>query len=151
MALLNSWGDGNKVVFSDKVVTYSRARVYGQWDYTGMPGQIITYDWMWEYHRYCTKSYMYVGMDKSTANSCAEAMIAKYTREFYVSDWDSFNGVFDDNEGGEMCMADIAIQQREGHMYDVIVQVREDDTRLRRVSVTPSTLFWRENNRDYDD
>ena len=42
---------------------------------------------MWEYHRYCMKTYSYVGMDLATANACAAAMIAKYTRLFYVSVW----------------------------------------------------------------
>lgn len=150
MGLLNIYGEDNKVVLNGKVVTYSRSRIYGQWNYTGMPGQITTYDWVWEYHRYCEKSYMYVGMDKATAEACARAMVTKFTRTFKVSDWDAATGSFQDNDGGQVCMAEVAVQQREGHMYDVLVYVREDDGRLRLNSVTPETLFTAENNRDYD-
>lgn len=35
-------------------------------------------------------------------------------------------------------------------MYDVIVNVREDDVRMRKTVATPSSLFTNENNRDYD-
>lgn len=48
-------------------------------------------------------------------------------------------------------MADISIQQQVGHMYSVVVNVREDDVRLRTFSTTPSSLFTAENNRDYDE
>ena len=47
-------------------------------------------------------------------------------------------------------MADICIQQQEGHMYSVIVNVREDDVRLRTYSTDPASLFSAENQRDYD-
>jgi len=76
-------------------------------------------------------------------------MITKYTRSMKVSDWAS--GEFTDIDGGSMCMADIVIQKRAGHMYDVVISVREDDSRNRVASYTPSTLFTTENNRDYDE
>lgn len=47
-------------------------------------------------------------------------------------------------------MADISIQQRAGCMYDVVVSVREDDTRMRTGPTTPEALFGAENMRDYD-
>lgn len=47
-------------------------------------------------------------------------------------------------------MADISVQRREGHMYDVVVSVREDDVKLRTTSNSPSSLFGSENARDYD-
>lgn len=52
-------------------------------------------------------------------------------------------------------MADISIQQQQGHMYSVIVNVREDDTKLRTDAQAqsisdPSALFSAENARDYD-
>ena len=96
---------------------------------------------------------MYVGMDLATAQSCAEAMITKYTRSTKVSDWQAEGqnaGTFQDVDGGTVCMADISIQQQVGHMYSVVVNVREDDVRLRTFSTTPSNLFSTENNRDYD-
>jgi hypothetical protein len=68
-----------------------------------------------------------------------------------VSDWVGKNE-FQDIDGGSICMADIVIQKRAGHMYDVIVSVREDDCRNRVASYSsPSVLFATENNRDYEE
>ena len=153
MGLLTSYGSNNRVVYNDKVVTYSKQRIYGTWTYRPALNIEQTYYWVWEYHRYCSKSYMYVGMDLATAQSCAQAMITKYTRSTKVSDWQAEGqnaGTFQDVDGGTVCMADISIQQQVGHMYSVIVNVREDDVRLRTFSTTPSSLFTTENQRDYD-
>lgn len=152
MGLLTSYGSNNRVVYNDKVVTYSKQRIYGQWSYVMLNVETTRY-WVWEYHRYCTKSYMYVGMDLATAQSCAQAMVTKYTRNIEISEWQTEGGnagTFQDVPGGSICMADVCIQQQEGHMYSVIVNVREDDVKLRTFSTTPSTLFSTENQRDYD-
>lgn len=85
--LLQTYGAANRVVTNDKTVSYSMKHISGQWSYMPFPWQEITYNRMWEYHRYCMKTYSYVGMDLATANACAAAMIAKYTRLFYVSVW----------------------------------------------------------------
>ena len=77
-------------------------------------------------------------------------MIAKYTRSVKVSDWYGADE-FRDIDGGTICMAEITIQKRAGHMYDVVVNVREDDAKNRVASWTPSSLFTTENNRDYDE
>lgn len=78
-------------------------------------------------------------------------MITKYTRSYKVSDWQG-SSEFRDIDGGSIPMADIVIQKRAGHMYDVVVSVREDDSRNRVVSYSsPATLFTTENNRDYDE
>lgn len=80
-------------------------------------------------------------------------MITKYTRSFYISEWNSSGqnaGRFTDRLGGSQCMADISIQQRAGHMYDVVVSVREDDARMRTGPTSPDALFGAENMRDYD-
>lgn len=36
-------------------------------------------------------------------------------------------------------------------MYDVVVNVREDDAKNRVANLTPSTLFTTEEQRDYDE
>ena len=78
-------------------------------------------------------------------------MIAKYTRSYEVSDWYGASD-FRDISGGSICMADIVIQKRAGHMYDVVISVREDDSRNRVASYSsPETLFTMENRRDYDE
>ena len=71
MGLLTTYGANNRVVYNDKVVTYSKQRIYGQWSYQPIIDVINTIYWVWEYHRYCSKSYMYVGMDLATAQQCA--------------------------------------------------------------------------------
>lgn len=156
MALLNTWGADNRVVTNDKVVTYSTRLIYGSWSYVSpdAPNITVTINSAYEYHRYCSKSYMYVGMDRATAGACAQAMITKYTRSFSVSEWNSSGqnaGQFTDTGGGSYCMAEVCVQQREGCMYDVLINVREDDTRLRTSITSPEALFAAENNRDYDE
>lgn len=90
MGLLQTYGSANRVVTNDKVVTYSMRLISGNWTYTIAPyPQIFTINSAYEYHRYCTKTYSYVGMDKATANACAKAMITKYTRTFSISEWNS--------------------------------------------------------------
>lgn len=150
MALLNTYSSANRVVTEDKVVTYSITRLQGEWSYNISPWQDYTYYTAYEYHRYCTKTYYYVGMDRATAGSCAAAMVTKYTRNFENSDWYS-DGTFHDVYGGTICMADICIQQTAGHMYSVVVNVREDDTKIRLTITSPAALFSDENARDYDE
>lgn len=150
--LLTSYGSSNRVITNDKTVSYSMKRVNGKWEYVKSALLTITYDWMWEFHRYCQKTYSYVGMDLATANACAEAMIAKYTRAFYISSWNGDTGQFEVVYGGSVPMAEVAVQQRAGCMYDVVINVREDDARLDKEiprGGIPS-LFTAENNRNYD-
>lgn len=151
MALLNTYSSANRVVTEDKVVTYSVSRIQGEWTHIISPLAWYTYYTVYEYHRYCTKTYSYVGMDIATARNCAAAMVTKYTRNFENSDWDADTGTFNDVYGGTVCMAEIAIQQTAGHMYSVVVNVREDDTKVRTTIQTPDTLFAAENARDYDE
>lgn len=66
MGLLTTYGSHNRVILNDKTVTYSKSRIYGEWSYVS--GTTIQYIYScWEYHRYCSKTYMYVGMDRATA------------------------------------------------------------------------------------
>lgn len=113
MALLNSYGSANRVVTNDKVVTYSKNIAYGSWSWTNGYNQSFSYSWVWEFHRYCTKQYKYVGMDLATAQTCAAAMVTLYTRSFTTSQW-GVNGVtdntFTDEPAGQICMAEVSIQ-----------------------------------------
>jgi len=77
-------------------------------------------------------------------------MITLYTRSVKTSEWNDA-GSFVDRDGGSTCMADISVQKRSGHIYDVVISVREDDTRIRTSSTSPSSLFTTENNRDYEE
>lgn len=150
MGLLNSYSSANRVVLNGKTVSYSKSRIYGQWSYVSGVSVVTIYQ-AWEYHRYCQKTYQYVGMDYTTASKCAEEMIKKYTRSYDISEWNSNTGTFTDKTGSSMCMADVTIQKVAGHLYNVIISVREDDAKIRTTSLTPSGLFVAENNRDYDE
>ena len=89
MGLLQTYNSDNRVVTNDKVVTYSMRLISGTWTYLTAINVEVTLHSAYEYHRYCTKTYSYVGMDKATANACAQAMITKYTRSFSISEWNS--------------------------------------------------------------
>lgn len=152
MALLQTWGANNRVVTNDKVVTYSSSIITGTWVNVNA-NVTTTYHQVYEYHRYCTKSYMYVGMDRATAQQCAAAMIQLYTRSYKYSDFqtEGADAEFIDKPAGTMCMADISIQQRVACMYDVVINVRENDVKLRTYATSPSYLFSVEDARQYDD
>lgn len=153
MGLLTSWG-ANRVIDQDLSIIYSRQRVYQDYTYVYGVAELITIHSVWEYRRRAAKSYRYVGMDRDTANACAAAMVAKYTRTTKVSDWNSTGehaGTFLDIDGGAIPMAEVAVVHVAGCMYEVLVTVNEDDTRLRvEIVANPETLFSTENARDYD-
>lgn len=157
MALLNTYTSANRVVTNDKVVTYSMTKLNGNWSwFDGV--YTHTYYWAWEIHRYCTKNYKYVGLDLATAQACAAAMVTKYTREFKASIYEApgmGQGSFIDYSMGRRCMAEVSINQVAGHMYEVVISVTEDDSRMRTpdqttASTDPASIFTAENARDYD-
>ena len=82
-------------------------------------------------------------------------MIAEYTRSTIISKWDPtgqsmYNAEFVDADGGTVLMADVNVQKTAGHMYEVVVQVREQDIRMRiNGSAGLSSLFTTENQRQY--
>lgn len=154
MGLLTTYSKSNRVVTNGKVLSYSKQYRPGQWSYNETISTIHTYYQMWECHRYCTKSYMYVGMDLTTAEACAAAAIAYYTRETKSSFWNynsPSDGDFTTIQSGNVLMADVNIQQVEGHMYNVVINVREEDCRYtRNKDDDPATIFAFENLRKYD-
>ena len=142
MGLMNTWNASNRVVEQGKVITYSKK---------GVKGRSIWWNKGYEYHRYCSLTYRYVGMDYSTAVSCANAMIAKYTRNYTEATWDDDSYIYHNDNKGTKCMADIGIQKREGCMYEVTVAVREDDSKMNYSGAADvASLFSSENARDYD-
>lgn len=155
MGLLTTYNKSNRVVTNGKVLSYSKIYKPGTWGATETQTQsAVIYYQMWECHRYCTKSYMYVGMDLTTAEACAAEAIAYYTRETKSSFWNYNNpsdGDFTTVASGNVLMADVSIQQVEGHMYNVMINVREEDCRYtRNKDDDPATIFAFENTRKYD-
>ena len=153
MSLLNSYGSDNLVIDSGLVVTYSKSLVSGGWGYTSA-NVSGSHDYMWELHRRARQSFRYVGMTYDAAQTCKTAMIAKYTRSFKMSLWDgsSMGGSWTDNPAGSMPMAEISVAHNEDGSYDVLVNVNEDDMRMRKVDgdVSPSVPFYTEASRSYE-
>ena len=161
--LLTSWNSvsppsDRKIITMGKTISYSQAYVKGDWTYNYGVSQYNHYEYAWEYHRYCQLQFMYVGMTYSAAKDCAADMISKYTREFKISEWNPPAGLtpgtedFTDIVGGNIPMAQVLIQYVDGCTYNVIVNVSEDDMRLRiHAPNDPASLFTSENARTYDD
>lgn len=149
MALLPTYGAGNKVVDSGLAVTYSRKRVYGEWSYVSGTS-IITIKSAWVYTRCASKSYRYVGMSKAAAESCAAALRSKFQRSTMISEWSPDDEDFVDVSGGEMPMAEVSVNYVDGQMYEVAVVVSETDERMRKGAASVLSLFAFENARDYD-
>ena len=153
MSLLTSYSADNRVIDSGKTVYYNLRRIYGEWTHTVGAGQDHYYD-AYEATRVCRKQYRYVGMTYAAAQTCATAMITKYTRTQKDSEWDyNDNAEFGENPtGSSVVMADISVQHVAGGMYETVISVNETDTRLRRAHPgSVASLFSSENARDYDE
>lgn len=155
MALLNTWTDANKVIDQGLMITYSRTIVFGNWkQVAAFDASEYTYVQAYELRRFAKGSFRYVGMDYTTATSCANAMIAQYTRTTKVSTWNPDGQAlgqaeFVDVGGGTVPMAEVSIQHTDGHMYEVVVNVNEMDSRLRIAPLSPQTVFYVEDARTY--
>ena len=160
MALITSYSEDNRVIDSGLTVTYSRELVSGTWVGESLVASAAsnTYYFMWEYHRRATKSYRYVGMTDAAKDECLADMIELYTRNVRASFWNSTTsdghglGSWSEDSAGQIVVADISPVHNEDGSWDVVVNVREDDVRMRKTwnVVSPSTLFATEQQRGYD-
>ncbi|MBR4614886.1 MAG: hypothetical protein IKO55_04715 [Kiritimatiellae bacterium] len=159
MALINSWtaNGSNLVIDSALVVSYSAGYVSGYWEQGSSMGiTVASWDHMYELRRRARQSFRYVGMTKTAADACKDAMVTKYTRSFSDSGtWDSFNGTWTYPsvlQRGNVLMAEISMQHNEDGSYDVVVNVNEDDSRMSvySSSITMATLFSDERTRQYE-
>lgn len=113
MGLLTTYNKDNRVVSNDKVVSYSMNMIRGTWGWSTGPASWYEQYYAYEFHRYCTKTYTYVGMDLATASACAAAAVDYYTRDTKTSlwNWDAQHpDQFWDKETGRIPMADVCIQ-----------------------------------------
>ena len=155
MSLLTTYGAHNRVEEQSLDIRYKKTRISGQWSWSAIATPVgETFYYMWECHRYATKSFRYVGMDKTTANACREALKAVLTRNVRQSIWDGTvqGGQWLRQSGGQECMSDVTVNAVAGDMYEVRVTVNEDDVCLAKITANPnpSTLFAMENARAYD-
>lgn len=153
MGLLSTATAANRKTERLLTVTYSRSAVKGKWAWVS--GNVTSWrDVAYEVHRYASCAYRYVGMDYASALAAAKTIRASYTRAFKGSEWHgsgTYAGTFRDLDMGKRCQASVEVVRTAGHLYDVVVDVSEDDMRM---SLQPSgataALFAAENKRQYD-
>ena len=103
----------------------------------------------YEVHRFATKSYAYLGLTEDSADQCAAAKVAQYTRTTYQWTYNSTAHEFQSVATTE-CMADISVAPN-GPAWEVSIDVNEDDVVLvLDPPSTPATLFTAINSRSYD-
>lgn len=153
MGLLSTATAANRVTERALTVTYSKPRISGSWSWVDANVE-NTRTQAYEYHRYASCAYRYVGLDFLSALDAADAIRAKYTRAFKASEWHSGGehaGTFQPLDMGTRLQGSVEVVRDRGHLYDVVVQVEEDDVRL---SLDPNesfaVLFAAEDARKYD-
>lgn len=150
-ALIEEYSAANRVVDADLSVRYTQTLVGGVWEYETSPVSVQTFTEAWSYMRTARKSYRYVGMTKAAADMCADDMRNLYRRTVSISRWNRNNGEFSDTSGGTVDMADVSVVHVAANMWDVVINVNETDTRMRRAYHTASAMFSAEDGRDYDE
>lgn len=151
---LDYYDSRNRVIDRGLAVYTEEQRVLGSWTGNTVVASAasVTYGSMWRARRKATLAYRYVGMDKATAQACAAAMAAKYTRSTRCSTWNSTGGEMGDWEevsGGSVLMASVTVSHDgDSAFYTVEVDVEERDEQWHKRS---GLAGWAtENARDYD-
>ncbi len=154
MALLSTASAANRVTERALCVTYSVSAVKGSWSYTNNANVVTTESVAYEFHRYASCRYRYVGMDYASAKAAADSIREKYTRDFWTSEWQGSGentGTFQDLDMGTKLQGFVEVVRREGHLYDVEVEVSEDDVKMSlSPNITPASLFAKEATRTYE-
>lgn len=160
MSLLNDVSNATTlarhlVLESDKKVSYAVRRITGNWKFTQGVGIEGTVTRAWAYSRYATGSLRYIGLTRSAANTLAATLRSTYTRSCKISIFDDvtigLSEHFTDIDGGDIPMASVEVRSAGGDAYDVILQLNEQDERIRENRVSATSLFSAENNRTYPD
>lgn len=154
MALLATASAANRVIERALCVTYSRPAVKGSWSWTNNANVVTTESVAYECHRYASCRYRYVGMDYASAKAAADTIRSNYTRAFWTSEWNGSGantGTFTKLSMGTKLQGTVEVVRREGHLYDIEVEIAEDDVKM---SLSPSaslaSLFSSENARTYE-
>lgn len=154
MGLLSTATAANRITERALTVSYSKPRIKGNWSWTNALNVIFWRTQAYEYHRYASCAYRYVGMDYKSAKSAADRIRESYTRAFKISEWNgsgSYAGTFQPLDMGTRLQGSVEVVRDRGHLYDVVVQIDEDDVRL---SLDPNrsfaVLFADEDARRYD-
>lgn len=127
MALLETHDNNNKITLNTKGEWIEEEFIYGTWQKLSLVGGIVllSYGRMKKHTKHKVEQFEYVGMTKDAADSCAEEMIDKYTKDTLISIWDINNGIWKYEDGGEQIMADVKCSWVAGNMWKVTVNVNE--------------------------
>lgn len=154
MGLLTTATADNRVIERSLCVTYSKPAVRGTWSWTNNLNVISWVNVAYECHRYASCRYRYVGMDYASAKAAADEIREKYTRAFYASEWNGSGantGKFTEISMGTKLQGSVEVVRRDGHLYDVEVEINEDDVKMSiDPYVTLASIFANENLRKYD-
>lgn len=154
MALLATASAANRVIERALCVTYSKPAVKGSWSWTNNANVVTTETVAYECHRYASCRYRYVGMDYASAKAAADTIRNSYTREFWASEWwgsGAYTGTFQDISMGTKLQGTVEVVRRDGHLYDVEVEIAEDDVKMSLASsASLASLFAKENSRTYE-
>ena len=138
MGLLTSYSSANLVVDTQLTVAYAKRRIFGEWVYANSAITNATSVDAVCFTRTATASFRYIGMDEATARACAADMLRDYTRSTvasrFESGWDEHGTLTDrwvDQTANTVLMADVACVHTAGSMWEVVVNVREYDEKMR--------------------
>ena len=153
MGLLTTATSDNRIVDQALTVTYSKRHLDGYWSAsTGLT--VNFWNTAFEYHRYATIQYRYVGMDYNSAIQAANNIRNQYTRNYWISDWQvsgRYAGTFRDLYCGKKIQGSVEVVKTVGHIYEIQVNINEDDTRMSLTGLEYfNVMFQNENLRHYD-
>lgn len=141
----------NKQLIQDLVISYSMRQLDQPYSYASQVGITTYYEWVWECHRYASKTYEYRGMSYDEAKAKAQSIADSYTRAKYDSVFNASSGKFENRYIGRRLETSVSVQQMDGCMYKIVVQVNEDDMKLQTPDEIDFTkAFSLENARIYD-
>lgn len=149
MGLINTASWSNRIITTGLTISYSINPVEGEWNYQSTFAELQYLYEAWQYHRYATMQYKYVGMSESAAKAKASSVRGSLTRIYYISRWQN-DGQFHTQVGGTKLQGTVEVVKNIGHLYDVVVTINEHDTRMRvEADQNPESVFALENTRQY--
>lgn len=153
MGLLAALTGANMIVESALQVRYSGTCNRQAFSFED-DGEAASYERnIWEFHRYATGAWKWVGLSKEAALNGQKIKVAQYTRRKRVSTIVRQNGApVMDRVNTIECTANIVARQTSGSMWELSLSVNEDDVAYTfSPPQDPSGLFGYENARYYEE
>lgn len=126
------------------LITYTTNVVEGSWSAIqsreGQAPLITTYNHSFEYRRHCTQIIKVVACNYSQALSKVNQYISKYLYNTYDYKWSAEAGNFVKQTRGKKLMCNIS-SNHNGHLWEVQLQVNEDDTAYSLTKTSPESIF----------